>query len=306
MPNKTTLVIMAAGMGSRFGKGIKQLEHVGPSGEILMDYSIYDAVRAGFDKVVIVIRRDIEEEFKRLIGDRISKHVDVEYVYQDINDLPCGFSLPEGRVKPWGTGHAVLACAGHVDTPFAIINADDYYGFEAFKKVHDYLAEVQADSNEYCMAGYVLGNTLSKHGTVTRGICLHDGEYILSDVEESFKLREENGVVVGENSDGDAISASIDSLVSMNMWGCTPAFLEKLKHKFVEFLKDNKSSLTDKEFLLPMVIKHLIKSGEASVKIFPVSERWFGLTYIEDKPLVVEEIRKMAAEGKYPDSLWMD
>ena len=303
--NKTTLVIMAAGMGSRFGKGIKQLEHVGPNGEILMDYSIYDAIKAGFDKVVIVIRRDIEDEFRKLIGDRISRYIEIEYVYQDINDLPEGFSLPAGRVKPWGTGHAILACEGHLDNPFAIINADDYYGREAFIKVHDYLASLDScDSSNYCMAGYVLGNTLSDNGTVTRGICGHDDEYNLSCVEESFSLREEEGQVVGFDSKGEDIIAPIDSLVSMNMWGCTPMFMNQLKAGFVDFLSDNTGDSLKKEYLLPVIMDKLIAENEASVKILPVGERWFGLTYIEDKPLVVEEIKKMIAAGKYPVALW--
>lgn len=303
--NKTALVIMAAGMGSRFGNGIKQLEHVGPEGEILMDYSIYDAVKAGFQKVIIVIRRDIEEEFRKLIGDRISEHVEIEYVYQDINNLPEGFSLPEGRVKPWGTGHAVLACDGHIDCPFAVINADDYYGREAFVKVHDYLAALPADDNAaYCMAGYVLGNTLSDNGTVTRGICCHDDEYNLLDVRESFCLREENGQVVGENAKKEKITAPIDSLVSMNMWGCKPVFMKQLKERFIDFLADESYDSHTKEFLLPAVIDRLITDKEASVKILPVGERWFGMTYIEDKPLVVRELQKKTAEGKYPVGLW--
>lgn len=296
---------MAAGMGSRFGNGIKQLEHVGPEGEILMDYSIYDAVRAGFDKVVIVIRRDIEAEFRRLIGDRISGHVETEYVYQDMENLPEGFSLPEGRVKPWGTGHAVLACEGHIDCPFAVINADDYYGREAFVRVHDYLAALPADDGaEYCMAGYVLGNTLSDNGTVTRGICCHDDEYNLLYVRESFCLREENGRVVGENARKEKITAPIGSLVSMNMWGCKPIFLKQLKEKFAAFLAEDSGDPLKKEFLLPEVIDRMIAKGEASVKILPVGERWFGMTYLEDKPLVVGELQKMTAEGKYPAGLW--
>lgn len=302
--NKTTLVIMAAGMGSRFGKGIKQLEHVGPNGEILMDYSIYDAMKAGFDKVVIVIRRDIEEEFHKLIGDRISKHIELEYVYQDMDNLPDGFVKPERRVKPWGTGHAVLACYGHIDTPFAIINADDYYGREAFIKVHDYLAGESEIETDYCMAGYILGNTLSDNGTVTRGICNHDDEYYLSCVEESFSLRAEDGYVVGLDSNNEDIIAPLDALVSMNMWGCRPKFMEQLKEGFVKFLSETSGDPLKKEYLLPILMDRLVAEGEATVKILPVSEHWFGLTYIEDKPLVVSELGKMIAEGKYPSALW--
>lgn len=296
---------MAAGMGSRFGKGIKQLEHVGPSGEILMDYSIYDAIKAGFDKVVIVIRRDIEDEFRKLIGDRISKYVKLDYVYQELENIPEGFSLPEGRVKPWGTGHAVLACEGHIHTPFAVINADDYYGREAFEKIHDYLASVvPKNKDKYCMAGYVLGNTLSDKGTVTRGICHHDSEYNLTKVDETFQLKEVNGVVIGKNSNGDEVNAPLDSLVSMNMWGCEAEYLKILKSRFVEFLADNSGDPLKKEFLLPNIMDKMITEGNTEIKILPVSERWFGLTYIEDKPFVVEELQKMIDAGKYPTKLW--
>ncbi|MGN0164572.1 MAG: sugar phosphate nucleotidyltransferase [Lachnospiraceae bacterium] len=303
--NKTTLVIMAAGMGSRFGKGIKQLEHVGPAGEILMDYSIYDAIKAGFNKVIIVIRRDIEEEFRKLIGDRISSHIEIKYVYQDFDNLPEGFTCPEDRKKPWGTGHAILACDGEIDSPFAIINADDFYGYEAFSKVHDYLANVSEDSEaDYCMAGYILGNTLSDNGTVTRGICRYDIEYNLLCVDESFKLHAENGCVLGEDKNGHEISASPDSLVSMNMWGCKPVFMKQLKDKFVAFLSNDSDDPLKKEFLLPVVIDELIKNKEANVKILPVNEHWFGLTYIDDKPMVVKELKAMIDAGKYPDNLW--
>jgi hypothetical protein len=295
---------MAAGMGSRFGKGIKQLEHVGPSGEILMDYSIYDAAKAGFDKVVIVIRKDIEDEFKRLIGDRISKHVNMEYVYQDIDDLPEGFTKPADRTKPWGTGHAILSAAKAVDTPFAVINADDFYGREAFVKMHDYLAKLpENDEQDYCMAGYILGNTLSDNGTVTRGICIHEDDYYLKTVEESFELRLENGVVVGKDSKGNDITAAKDALVSMNMWGCKPVYFKQLQDDFVSFLEGDGDPLK-KEFLLPIIMDNLIKQGKAKIKILPVSERWFGLTYIADKPMIVEKLNKIIEEGVYPANLW--
>jgi hypothetical protein len=291
-------------MGSRFGKGIKQLEHVGPSGEILMDYSIYDAAKAGFDKIVIVIRKDIEDEFKKLIGDRIAKHVNMEYVYQDIDDLPEGFTKPADRTKPWGTGHAILSAAKAVDTPFAVINADDFYGREAFVKMHDYLAALSDDDEQdYCMAGYILGNTLSDNGTVTRGICIHDDDYYLKTVEESFELRLENGVVVGKDSKGNDITAPSDALVSMNMWGCKPVYFKQLQEDFVSFLESEGDPLK-KEFLLPIIMDNLIKQGKAKIKILPVSERWFGLTYIADKPMIVEKLNKIIEEGVYPANLW--
>lgn len=302
--NKTTLVIMAAGMGSRFGKGTKQLEHVGPSGEILMDYSIYDAIEAGFDKVVVIIRKDIEADFRRLIGDKISKTVDISYVYQEMDDIPEGCSVPAERTKPLGTGHAILCCKDMVDTPFAIINADDFYGREAYVKMHEYLANVDVNSNEYCMAGYVLGNTLSEHGTVTRGICRHNGDNKLTYVDESFELRREGDKVVGKNSKGQAIEAKLDDLVSMNMWGCTPTYFKILYDKFVTFLNSEEGDPLKKEYLLPLIMGELVIKGEASVEILPVAAKWFGLTYAEDKPIVVEKLKEMIAEGIYTDNLW--
>ena len=302
--NNTTLVIMAAGMGSRFGKGIKQLEHVGPGGEILMDYSIYDAVRAGFNKVVVVIRRDIEDEFRKLIGDRISKHVNLEYVYQDMDALPEGFTVPEGRAKPWGTGHAILSCLGHISEPFAIINADDYYGTSSFAAMHDFLANADPAEGKYCMAGFILGNTLSDHGTVTRGTCAHDDKMFLSKVNESFKLKKEGDIVTGEDEYGNALTASTSDLCSMNLWGCMPGFLDYLKNGFTEFLKNDSLDPLKKEYLLPSVIDKMIKEGLVTVEILPVNDRWFGLTYAEDKPMVVEKLGKMIEDGVYPAKLW--
>ncbi len=303
MSNSTTLVIMAAGLGSRFGKGIKQLEHVGPNGEILMDYSIYDAIAAGFDKVVVVIRKDIEDEFRKLIGDKVSEFADVSYVYQDIENIPEGYLVPEGRVKPWGTGHAVLSCIGFVDTPFVVINADDFYGREAFVKIHDYLVnKTDSYKAEYCMAGYVLENTLSDNGTVTRGICKCDADMKLCDVEETFELVKEGDTVKGRNKNGD-VSLAPDSLVSMNMWGCNPRFLEQLEEEFEEFLSNDEDPLK-KEFLLPIVMDKLIKNGKAEVEVLPVSEKWFGLTYHEDKDMIVEKLKSITEAGVYPENLW--
>ena len=302
--NKTTLVIMAAGMGSRFGKGIKQLEHVGPGGEILMDYSIYDAVRAGFDDVLVIIRRDIEDEFRALIGDRISKKVNLNYVYQEMDNIPEGFSVPEGRAKPWGTGHAILSCLGHLNNPFAIINADDYYGTESFKAMHSFLVNADPEGDKYCMAGYILGNTLSDNGTVTRGICAHGDDMFLNKVNESFKLKREGEVVTGEDEMGNPITASPADLCSMNLWGCMPAFLDDLQDYFVEFLEDDKLDPLKKEYLLPKIIDKMIKEGLVTVEILPVSDHWFGLTYAEDKPMVVEKLNEMIENGVYPAKLW--
>ena len=303
---KTALVIMAAGLGSRFGNGIKQLEHVGPDGEILMDYSIYDALQAGFDKIIIIIRRDIEDEFKKMIGDRIAKKADVTYVYQDIDDLPEGFSKPEGRTKPWGTCHAVLAARDVIDCPFCVINADDFYGRGAFAVMHDALVKDTPD-NEYFLAGYILGNTLSENGTVTRGICLSNHRQYLIGVHESYKLKrctEGRNMVDGFNRQGSPIKVSVNATVSMNMWGFTPEFIDKLKEGFEIFLADKEADPMTREFLLPIYIDKLVKQGDVKVKILDVNEKWFGLTYAEDKPEVVERINEMTSEGKYPEKLW--
>ncbi len=302
--NKTSLVIMAAGMGSRFGKGIKQLEHVGPSGEILMDYSIYDAVRAGFDDVLVIIRRDIEDEFRKLIGDRISKKVKLSYVYQEMDNLPEGCEVPAGRAKPWGTGHAILSCLGHINNPFAVINADDYYGTESFKTVHDFLAAADENAGKYCMAGFILGNTLSDNGTVTRGICVHDENMYLSKVNESFKLKKEGDLVTGEDESGTPITAGLDSLCSMNLWGLMPGFMDYLNTHFIDFLKDDRLDPLKKEYLLPSVVDKMIGEGIISVEVLPVNDRWFGLTYAEDKPMVVEKLGEMIEKGIYPSNLW--
>ena len=233
---KTTLVIMAAGLGSRFG-GIKQLEPVGPSGEIIMDYSIYDAIEAGFEKVVFIIRKDIEKDFKEVIGNRISERIDTEYVIQDITTLPEGFSVPEGREKPWGTGHAVLCCKGVVDGPFVVINADDYYGKEAFVKVNTYLKNPEAIKEKYnfCMAAFRLGNTLSENGTVTRGVCSVDENQVLMDVNETFDIRKD-GDMASAMRDGEELRISLEQPVSMNMWGFTAEFIDELDARFADFL----------------------------------------------------------------------
>ncbi len=300
---KTTLVVMAAGMGSRFGGGIKQLAEVGPSGEIIMDYSIYAAKEAGFDKVVFIIRRDIEEAFRRAIGDRIEKYIDVEYVYQELSNLPEGYEVPDGRGKPWGTGHAILSCIGTVKEPFLVINADDYYGKEAFRALHDYLAELPAGSAaQYCMAGFILGNTLSANGKVTRGVCkVEDGT--LASVEEMFDLRAEGDVVVGRRADGTPMTFSPDAKVSMNFWGFTPDFLTALNGYFLKFLDtDAKADPLKSEFLLPSVVGSMIADGSARVAVLPTSDRWFGVTYAEDKANFMQCIRERIAVGEYPET----
>lgn len=299
----TTLVIMAAGLGSRFGSGIKQLAKIGPSGEIIMDYSVYDAVKAGFNKIVFIIRKDIEEDFKEIIGNRISKHVNIEYAFQALEDLPAGYECPEGRTKPWGTGQAVLAAKDLVNEPFAIINADDYYGREAFQKVHDYLVREDLDekSLRFCIAGFILKNTLSDNGSVTRGVCEVENNK-LKGLEETYEIKRlPDGRVVSDG--GKEISEN--SVVSMNMWGCTPVFMDVLDDKFKEFLNEHGKELKS-EYLVPILIGELLKKGEVEVDVLESHDKWFGVTYAEDKAYVEGEIRKLVDEGVYPANLWAD
>lgn len=302
---KTTLVIMAAGMGSRYG-GVKQLDPVGPSGEIIMDYSVYDAISAGFNKVVFIIRKDLEKDFREVIGDRISKEIEVEYVFQELDDLPTGYTLPEGRIKPWGTGQAVLSCKGVVNEPFAVINADDYYGKEAFIKIHDYLVAANNEEDKYafCMAGFVLGNTLSDNGTVTRGICQVDEKDVLIDINETADLIQVGDFVEGKDlMTNEEVSLDINSVVSMNMWGFTPELLEELETGFKEFLEDHAGQLKT-EYLLPDVVGDLIKEDKADVKVLSTKDKWFGVTYKEDKEKVMESFRELVDKGVYPNKLF--
>ena len=291
---KTTLLIMAAGIGSRFGGGIKQLEPVDNNNHIIMDYSIHDAIEAGFNHVVFIIRRDIEEEFKEVIGERIAgicgKHgVTVDYAFQDINDIPG--SLPEGRTKPWGTGQAVLAAKNVLHTPFIVINADDYYGKEGFKAVHEYLVS----GGKSCMAGFVLKNTLSDNGGVTRGICKMDDSNNLTKVDETRNIvKTENG------AEADGVIINIDSLVSMNMWGLTPDFLEVLEDGFKEFFETEVSENPLKsEYLIPTFIGELLEQDRISVKVLRSNDTWYGMTYKEDVEAVKNSFRKVSAKYCY-------
>ena len=281
----TTLVVMAAGIGSRFGGGIKQLAPVGPNGEIIMDYSVHDALEAGFNKVVFIIRRDLEDDFKEIIGNRMAKLTKVEYAYQELEDLPAGFAVPEGRKKPWGTGHAVLTVKNLVKEPFIVINADDYYGKEGFRKIHDYLVQEEGQSDVYsmCMAGFVLRNTLSENGTVTRGACEVDGEGYLKQVTETFGIQMGADGLQAENEKGEPVTVRADQLVSMNMWGLPPAFLDELEKRFPEFLADIPEGNLKAEFLLPQVIDSLVKEGMAKFKVLDTQDKCFGVTYQEDK-----------------------
>lgn len=305
-----TLLIMAAGLGSRFGAGIKQLEPVSENGEIIMDYSIHDAIKAGFNKIIFVIRKDIEADFRSVIGERIEKlcsglGVKIEYAFQDLDDIPDGYSVPEGRSKPWGTGQAVLAAKDVIDEPFAVINADDYYGKEAFVNLHNELSKIcdgEKSENTFCMAGFVLKNTLSENGGVTRGICKLSGDgYLAEIVETSDIVKTENGV----ESEGKKIDA--DSVVSMNMWGLTPEFVKMLEEGFEEFFEQKVPRNPLKaEFLLPIFIGELLKQGKVFVKVVPSRDKWFGVTYKEDKPFVVESFKKLIQDGVYNKNLFVD
>lgn len=302
----TTLVIMAAGMGSRFGKGTKQLTPVGPSGELIIDYSIHDAMKAGFNKVVFIIRKAIEEEFRQAIGDRISSVIDTEYVFQELDDLPEGFKKPEDRTKPWGTGQAVLCCRGVVDTPFAVINADDYYGVETYKIIHDYIAQERESGNgvqQICMAGFKLGNTLSDNGAVTRGICIVDGDNKLIGIDETKNIeKSEKGGIV-RSADGDRV-IDPSTPVSMNMWGFSPDFIPLLESGFVDFLKEMPQGDITGEFLLPIYIDKLLKEKKAEVQVLETSAEWFGVTYQEDREPVRQAFKDLVARGVYKEKLY--
>ena len=304
---KTTLVILAAGIGARFGGGIKQLEPVGVNGEIIMDYSIHDAMEAGFNKIIFIIRKDIEADFKKIIGNRIEAlcqklNVEIQYAYQSLEDLPEGVKVPEGRKKPWGTGQAVLTCKEFIHEPFAVINADDYYGKESFKNIYEFLQGYDPGKpNAFCVAGYILKNTLSENGGVTRGICKVDHKEYLSDITETSDIvKTENGAAV------DGIPINADAFVSMNMWGLTPDFLELLEKGFQEFFDNIKGRELQAEYLLPIFIGQLLREGKVSVKVLPTKDKWFGVTYLEDIPMVKEAFEQLIKEGIYGMRLFED
>lgn len=285
-----TLVVMAAGMGSRFG-GLKQLEPIGKNGEVILDFSVYDAIEAGFNKVVFVIKHEIEEDFKRLVGDRIAKKVKVDYVFQEIDALPEGYTVPADRSKPWGTGHAILCCKDVVDTAFAVVNADDYYGKTAFKKMYDYLKK---QDGRYAMVGFRLANTLTENGTVSRGVCTAENG-LLTDIVETTKIDAECRYTLdGENW----IQMSPDTVVSMNMWGFTTDIFGYLKDGFNEFLNEQ-INVPKSEYFLPSVVDTLIKSGEKQVAVLVAEDKWYGVTYKEDKDAVVSAIADLMDKGLY-------
>ncbi len=306
---ETALIIMAAGIGSRFGGGIKQLAPVGPSGEIIMDYSIHDALEAGFDKVVFIIRHDLEKDFREIIGNRIEKICPCSYAYQEVTNLPEGFKNPEGRTKPWGTGQALLSCKGIVDVPSLVINADDYYGKDAYVKLHDYIVNRMDVDNkkvlDIAMPGFILGNTLSDNGAVTRGVCRVDSDGFLTDISETSNIfKGENGGAYVENKDGSRTEIDPRSYVSMNMWAFAPEFINRLESGFVDFLKDGNQYEMKAEYLLPTVIGDMLKQGSAKVKVLPTSDKWFGVTYKEDKDYVIESFRRLIDAGVYKAKLF--
>ena len=304
--SRATLVIMAAGIGSRFGGGIKQLAPIGPNGEIIMDYSVYDAIEAGFDKVVVVIRKDLEKDFKEVIGNRIAQKVEVAYAYQEVSDIPAEYAEKfVGRTKPWGTGQAILCCKDVVSEPFLVINADDYYGKSAFKEAYSYLTSIpSADKIQVCMVGFVLKNTLSENGGVTRGICRVDENGMLQEIIETHNIEKDGDKAVVREGDIET-EYDADSPVSMNMWGFTRSILDEIKAEFPAFLeKGLKENPMKCEYFLPSVVSNLLESERATVQVLESEDKWYGVTYKEDKPVVVEAIQALKDAGEYPQKLW--
>lgn len=299
---KPTLLVMAAGLGSRYG-GIKQIAPVGPGGEAILEYSVYDALRAGFEKIVFVIRKDLEKDFNEVFGNKFRNRAEIEFVFQELGKIPEGFIIPEGRIKPWGTGHAVLMAKDVVKTPFAAINADDYYGIDAFNNMANFLKKQENFNTEFAMVGYLLGNTMSEHGSVSRGLCSVDRQKMLLNVTEYTKICYTRNGIEDIADETKKIQLKGEDVVSMNFWGFTPAFFTSLEKLFSLFLQDNINNLKS-EFYIPSVVDALIKSGQARVKVLNSNDAWFGITYPEDKPLVQQKLRELTDKGIYPESLW--
>lgn len=303
---KPVLVIMAAGMGSRYG-GLKQIDPIDEQGHIIMDYSIFDARRAGFEKVVFIIKKENEADFKEAIGNRIEAVIDVEYVFQNIHNIPQGYEVPEGRVKPWGTAHAVLSAIDVIDGPFAVINADDYYGRDAFQKIYDYLSSHQDDEKyRYTMVGYQLENTLTENGYVSRGVCnINDAGELVSVTERTRIEKKGDGAAYTEDNGETWTVLPKGSIVSMNMWGFTASFLQEIENGFAAFMEEGLRSNPMKcEYYLPAVVSKLLAEDKATVKVLASADKWYGITYKEDKPMVVEAIKKFKEMGLYPDKFW--
>jgi hypothetical protein len=299
--DRLTLVVMAAGMGSRYG-GLKQIDPMGPNGETLVEYSVYDAIRAGFEKVVFIIRREFADAFKGQIGDRFRGRIEVAYVYQELDDLPPPFSVPEGRVKPWGTGQAILVCKEEVDGPFMIQNADDYYGAEAYRVMADGLKQLPLDRFEGCMVGFDTVKTLSLNGAVTRGVCFAEGGY-LTRVEERQEVELNREGILQFRQGDQTVAMAGDEICSLNLWGFSPSFFPELERRFVTFLEEQGSELKS-EWLLPLIVDELIQEGKLKVKVLNSPDSWYGVTYPEDKPTVVAKLRELHDAGLYPQPLW--
>lgn len=302
MKNKPTLLILAAGIGSRYG-GLKQLDKVGPGGEAIIDYSIYDAIRAGFGKVVFVIRKSIEADFREFIGNKLDGKIQVEYAFQELMKIPAGVTINPERQKPWGTGHAVLMASDIIHENFAVINADDFYGFEAYETIASYFANLDENTNDNCMVGYNLKNTLSDHGYVSRGQCTSDENGFLKDVVERTHIEKKADGIYFEDDNKQSIKLDENTLVSMNFWGFTPRFFEQLETRFGKFIQAHKDELKS-EFYIPSVVNEMIVEGLAKTRVLESGASWFGVTYQEDRPVVVESIRNLIKEGKYPEKLW--
>ena len=299
---KPVLLVMAAGLGSRYG-GLKQLDKIGPNGEIILELSSYDAIKSGFEKIIFILRAEIVEEFKELIGNKLSQFAEIEYVIQDMNNIPEGFNIPTGRVKPWGTGHAILCAKDIVKSPFLVINADDYYGQESFKLMYDYLS-TNTEENHHAMVGYKLKNTLSENGHVARGICtVEDGE--LKEIVERTKIIKRGESAFYTEDEKEWIELDYNSIVSMNMWGFMNSIFEITEEGFKNFLQNNLNNNPLKaEYFIPLVVSDLINSGKGKVKVINSKDKWYGVTYQEDKALVKEAIERMIDEGKYKKNLW--
>ena len=303
---KPVLVIMAAGMGSRYG-GLKQIDPVDREGHIIMDFSIYDAKKAGFEKVVFIIKKENEKDFKDAVGRRIEKVMDTAYVYQELDSIPEGFAVPEGRVKPWGTAHAILCAAGEIDSPFAVINADDYYGRSAFEKIYQYLTTHEDDEKyRYTMVGYRLKNTVTDNGYVSRGVCaLNEKNELVSVTERTRIEKRGSGVAYSEDGGSSWTEIAGNTLVSMNMWGFTESILEEIRSGFPAFLKNGLAENPMKcEYFLPSVVSDLLSAGKASVAVLESEDKWYGITYKEDKPAVTAAVQKLKDSGRYPERLW--
>ncbi len=303
---KPILVIMAAGMASRYG-GSKQTDAVGQNGEAIIDYSVYDAIKAGFEKVVIIIKKEFEEQFKQAVGDRIAKHVELKYAYQDINDLPKGYEVPKDRVKPWGTCHAVLSARDLIDAPFAVINADDYYGPDAFKRIYEFLSNCKDETkNDYAMVGYILANTLSENGSVSRGVCVVDKEDYLESIVERLKIEKYGNLTRYTEDNGSTwTEVDINSTVSMNLFGFTQNFLKELEDNFPKFLDDAiKTNPLKGEYLLPKFVGQLVDEKKATVKVLKSDDKWYGMTYKEDKDIVTKAMSEKHKAGQYKTPLW--